>query len=98
MKNVKIKKGDYEDLEYVNIEIKDGDKNYVANVFNVKKTIESLKEKKKTFNDQIDEEIAYNQDILDTIKTDLKKVKIKKREPKPFIPLEERDYSQPIEE
>lgn len=93
MKKIKIRDAEYENLEVVNVDVEGDGKNYTASISNIKETIKFLKEKKRIFLEQVDSEIDENQEILDSIKDDLKKVKIKKRKEEPFIPPGERVYT-----
>lgn len=79
MKKFKIKTGDYFDEEKndVVIEVENDSQQYNVSVAKVKNTIEFLRRKKQDLIASIDLEIEENQEILDSIKTELKKVKIK---------------------
>lgn len=79
MKTFKIKKGDYYDTEKndVLVEVKNNGKEYTVEVAKIKNTIQFLKRKREDFLKQVESEIEENQEILDSIDTDLKKVKVK---------------------
>jgi len=82
MRNIKIKKQKYYEKDDIVLEIEDfsnsskkGDKTYIT-VGNIKQTLKFLKEKKERIVEELEEEINFNQALLDESDADINKIKI----------------------
>lgn len=78
MANIKIKEQDYYNLDDVLVLFERQGGEEAVSIGNIKKTLSVLLDKKDTFLKNIEEEILYNQNLLEAALIESAKIEIKK--------------------